>query len=128
MIVSLITIYSEYITKKTNMLKAVNELDQNVRNWHKQKNINEMMDGWMNGTLTVKMHEPILKMAPMILNSGKNFWTILLFDKENQNDVSTPAMVKPKLTISINVYSNAQTRAGIISAVFFYIFGKEEKQ
>lgn len=57
----------------------------------------------------------------MILNSGKNDRTVELFDSENQNDVSTPAIVKPKFEISIKIYSKDQTIPSIISDVFFYL-------
>lgn len=60
------------------------------------------------------------KTAPIILNSGRNDRTVELFDSENQKDVSTPAIVKPKFAISIKMYSKDQTISSIISDVFFY--------
>lgn len=67
------------------------------------------------------------KTAPMILNSGRNDRTVELFDSENQNDVSTPAIVKPKFAISIKMYSEDQTIPIIISDVFFYQKKKNRK-
>lgn len=60
------------------------------------------------------------KTAPIILNSGRNDRTDELFDSENQKDVSTPAIVKPKFAISIKMYNKDQTISSIISDVFFY--------